>query len=612
MATPEPQAPQLDSASLIKSLPSKIGVYRMLDETGACLYVGKARNLKNRVSSYFRASGLSAKTMALMNKTADIAVTVAASETEALLLEQTFIKGHRPPYNVILRDDKSYPYIHFTEHKYPQVRLHRGAKQDKGTYFGPYPSAGAVRDSVAILQKLFQLRTCDDINFAHRTRPCLQYQIKRCTAPCVSAVSEEDYELDLNYARLFLEGKSSQVLSAFKQRMNAAADSMEFEQAALIRDQITQLVKVQEAQFVDTAHGSLDVFGIAQDSRYTCVQGLFIRDGRILGHRTWHPKNELGKESDAMLTEFVTQYYFGNVERNLPQQVLTTDALLDSDVIAAALSEKSKRKVSCNASGRTQKARWLEMVSENANLALQAHVAKKQNVFERFTDLQDRLDLDEPPQRLECFDISHSSGEATTASCVVFELDGPVKSDYRRFNIKGEQAGDDYAALEQALRRRYTRISQGDGKFPDILIIDGGRGQISRVQSVLDELNIVDLLLLGISKGENRAIGLETIWRNGNEQVDIPPNSAAMHLLQEIRDEAHRFAIAGHRAQRQKKRRVSELDDIEGVGAKRKRQLLAHFGSVARIKGSSESELAKVPGISRTMASTIYGHFHGD
>lgn len=606
------QSTKFDHRELVRSIPHKSGVYRMLDGAGKVLYVGKAKDLKNRVASYFRSKGLSSKTKVLMRKTRDVHVTVSNSETEALLLEQSFIKTDNPPYNVILRDGKSYPFIYISSHKYPRIRLHRGSKREKGSYFGPFPSAGAVRESITILQKLFRIRTCEDSFFRNRSRPCLQYQINRCSGPCVGAIDESEYAKDLKLAQLFLEGKNETVLNAFKENMHEAAEKLEFEHAARLRDQIKQLVRVQEAQYAERGDSSIDVFGIAQDLRYTCIQGLFIRHGRILGHRTWYPKNELGQDVAYMLQEFLSQYYLGSERRDIPKEVLTNIKLDDAVLLASTLTQVSNRKVEFAHQGRTQRAQWIEMVTENAELALQAYTAKKQNVFERFLNLQEHLGLDEIPHRLECFDISHSSGEATVASCVVFDMNGPLKSDYRRFNISNITKGDDYAALDQAVTRRYTRVKQEDENHPDVLIIDGGRGQLNRVQKVLEELQITDVTLLGISKGEGRKVGLETIWVNGSEKIDIPSNSGAMHLLQHIRDEAHRFAISSHRNRRQKSRRVSELDEIEGIGPSRKRELLSHFGHISAIKGSSVEELAKVRGISKTLAEEIYGTFHVD
>jgi excinuclease ABC subunit C len=604
--------PAFDAEAFLQTLPQKPGVYRMLDAAGGCLYVGKARNLKARVTSYFRASGLSAKTMALVNRIADIQITVTRSETEALLLEQSLIKSERPPYNVVLRDDKSYPYIYLTDHPdFPRLTFHRGAKKKTGRYFGPFPSAGAVRESLNILQKLFRLRHCDDSFFKNRSRPCLQYQIRRCSGPCVGLVEQGDYREDVELAVLFLEGKSSTVLEAFKAKMQAAADELDFERAAKYRDQIARLRRVQEQQYVHAAEGDVDLFAVAEASGSCCVQALFVRAGRLLGQRTWFPRNDLGLSADEMLDAFVSQYYLGGPERDLPRAVITASHLADADVLASALTLRGGRRVEVVHQVRGQRARWLAMARDNAAQALNAFVADKRNVYARLVALQDALGLDDVPQRLECFDISHTMGEATVASCVVFDSNGPLKSDYRRFNIEDVAPGDDYGAMEQALRRRYTRLKQGEGKLPDVLVIDGGVGQVARAEAVLEQLQVDDVVVLGIAKGPSRRPGLEKFIVGGTE-IRMPPQGDADMLLQQIRDEAHRFAITGHRQRRQKSRRQSEIDEIPGVGPKRRRELLTHFGALSALRGASIEEIAKVPGISRKLAQDIYGALHGD
>jgi excinuclease ABC subunit C len=564
-----------DSEAFLGTLTRKPGVYRMLDADGNVLYVGKARNLRSRVSSYFRASGLATKTMALVGRIADIQITLTNSETEALLLEQSMIKEERPPYNIVLRDDKSYPFIYLTEGEpFPRLTFHRGAKRRKGRYFGPFPSASAVRDSLNILQKLFQLRHCEDSFFKNRSRPCLQYQIRRCSGPCVGLVDSQTYAEDVKLAVMFLEGRSNAVLEAFKENMQKAAEAMDYEAAAKYRDQIAHLRKVQEQQYVHAAEGDVDVFALMEASGVCCVQALFVRAGRMLGQRTWFPKNELGLEPAEMLSA-------------------------------------SGRRVDVLSQVRGQRARWVRLGLDNAAHSLNAYLADKRNVYARLVALQDLLGLEDVPERLECFDISHTMGEATVASCVVFDRNGPLKSDYRRFNIEDVAAGDDYAAMEQALRRRYTRLKQGEGKLPDVLVIDGGRGQLQRAKDVLDELQVDGVHLLAIAKGPSRKPGLEKLFANGAE-VDYPEQGAAAHLLQHIRDEAHRFAITGHRQRRQRKRSRSELDDVAGVGPKRRRELLTHFGGLSGVKGASVEEIAKVPGISRRLAEEIYGTLHAE
>ena len=599
-----------DSETFLSSLTRRPGVYRMLDSEGDVLYVGKARNLRSRVTSYFRASGLATKTIALMNKVDDIQVTVTASETEALLLEQSLIKADRPIYNVLFRDDKSYPYICLTEHPFPRLTLHRGTKRQVGRYFGPYPSAGAVRESIQVLQKLFQLRSCEDGFYKNRSRPCLQHQIGRCSAPCVGRVESKDYAADVDLAQMFLEGRSRAVLQELKQRMETASEARKFEYAARYRDQIAQLRRIQENQYVHGESGEVDVFALAQDSSYTCVQGLFIRGGRVIGQRTWYPKNELDAPPGALLSSFVSQYYLASEGRVIPKLVLTSIPLDEEKLVASVLAGRSGRKVSITSKVRTQRARWLEMARDNAALSLTSYVAERRNVFSRFVDLQDLLELEDMPKRLECFDISHTSGEATVASCVVFDTNGPLKSDYRRFNIEGVTAGDDYAAMEQALRRRYRRLKEGEAVLPDLLVIDGGQGQLGKAAGVLSELQVDDIGLIGIAKGPARKAGLEKILLYGQGELSVPATSGSMHLLQHIRDEAHRFAITGHRGRRAKNRRRSALDGIAGIGPKRKRELMAYFGSLATIKGASSEEIAKVPGISQKLADDLYGALH--
>ena len=599
-----------DSETFLPSLTRRPGVYRMLDSEGDVLYVGKARNLRSRVTSYFRASGLTTKTIALMNKVDDIQVTVTASETEALLLEQSLIKADRPIYNVLFRDDKSYPYICLTEHTFPRLALHRGTKQQVGRYFGPYPSAGAVRESIQVLQKLFQLRSCEDGFYKNRSRPCLQHQIGRCSAPCVGRVESEDYAADVGLAQMFLEGRSRAVLQELKQRMESASKAREFEHAARYRDQIAQLRRIQENQYVHGESGEVDVFALAQDSSYTCVQGLFIRGGRVIGQRTWYPKNELDTPPGALLSSFVSQYYLASEGRVIPKLVLTSIPLDEEELVESVLAGRSGRKVSVRSKVRAQRARWLEMARDNAALSLTSYVAERRNVFSRFVDLQELLELEDMPKRLECFDISHTSGEATVASCVVFDTNGPLKSDYRRFNIEGVTAGDDYAAMEQALRRRYRRLKEGEAVLPDLLVIDGGQGQLGKAAGVLSELQVDDIGLIGVAKGPTRKAGLEKILLYGQGELSVPTTSGSMHLLQHIRDEAHRFAITGHRGRRAKNRRRSALDGIAGIGPKRKRELMAYFGSVATIKGAGSEEIAKVPGISQKLADDIYGALH--
>ncbi len=599
-----------DPEPFLANLTRKPGVYRMLDEEGRALYVGKARSLKPRVTSYFRASGLASKTMALVARIRDIEITVTNSETEALLLEQSLIKQERPPYNVVLRDDKSYPYIYLTDHAdFPRLTFHRGARRKTGRYFGPFPSASAVRDSLNTLQKLFRIRQCDDTFFKNRSRPCLQYQIERCSAPCVGLVTPDSYRQDVAFSVLFLEGRSDRVLETLKERMDAAAGNLEFEHAAKYRDRISQLRRIQEQQYVHAADGDVDVFALAEAGGVVCVQALYIRAGRMLGQRTWFPRNELRLEPAEFLTAFVSQYYLAGRDRDLPRTVVSSEAIAGDGVLGEALSGLAGRRVTLVSSVRGRRAAWLKLAADNAGVSLASYLADKRNAYSRFVGLQEALQLEDVPERLECFDISHTGGEQTVASCVVFDVNGPLKSDYRRFNIDGVAPGDDYGAMEQALRRRYTRLKRGEGVLPGILLIDGGPGQLRRARDVLGELQIEDVLILAIAKGAGRKPGLERFFAEGG-RIAIEPSSDAFHLLQHVRDEAHRFAISGHRQRRRKQRRQSELDGIAGVGPKRRRELLTHFGGLAALKGASVEEIARVPGISGKLAQDVYGALH--
>ena len=604
------ESAQFDSDMFLKSLTRHPGVYRMKDAGGQVLYIGKARNLKARVTSYFRAAGLASKTMALVSRVADIDTIVTTSEMEALLLEQSLIKQEKPPYNVVLRDDKSYPFIRVTDHKHPRLSLHRGAKRGGGRYFGPYPSAGSVRDSIHILQKLFGIRSCEDGFYKNRSRPCLQHQIGRCTAPCVEAISTPEYFNDVELAVQFLEGKSGAVLASFREKMEIASKNLEFEDAARYRDQINQLRRIQEDQFVHTSSGDVDIFGISTIHGYACVNCLFVRGGQVLGHRSWYPKNQLSDDVSELLSAFLAQYYLGSKDRDIPKQILTSENLPDANVISEALSSRLGRKVKVASNVRTQRARWIEMAKQNAIFSVKSMAAEKKNIFSRFVELQDALGLEDLPQRLECFDISHSSGEAAVASCVVFDTNGPLKSEYRRFNIEGIVGGDDYGAMEQALRRRYERVKSGEGLLPNVIVIDGGKGQVARAAQVLFDLQIDDVILMGIAKGPTRKAGRENFIIHGSAEYDPMQTKGATLLLQQIRDEAHRFAVAGHRGRRQRVRRKSELDAIPGIGPKRKRELLVHFGSIQAIKGVGPREIAKVAGISIKLAHEIYGALH--
>ena len=601
-----------DSKTFIKRLPSRPGVYRMFGEDGDILYVGKAKNLKNRVSSYFRSNALDSKTMALVSRIHNVETTVTGSETEALLLEQSLIKESRPPYNIVFRDDKSYPYILLTTaDEYPRLAFHRGAQKKKGRYFGPFPSAYSVRDSLNILQKVFQVRQCEDTFFKNRARPCLQYQIKRCSGPCCDLISPEDYAEDVQHAAMFLEGKNNAVMQAYANKMEDASAKLEFEKAAHFRDQIGHLRKIQEQQYVVGNQGDIDVHAVIINPGGVCVLVMFIRGGRMLGNKTFFPKTRLDENESEVLAAFLPQFYLsGTGGRETPPEVVVNAKIEDKFVLEEALTNQSGHKVMISDNVRSHRKRWVDLAVTNAEQSLGSHMASRNNLQQRFQSLQEALSLEEMPGRLECFDISHTSGEATVASCVVFDQNGPLKSDYRRFNIDGITPGDDYAAMSQALKRRYTRIKKGEGLLPDILFIDGGKGQLSEAEKILEELQIEGVTLVGIAKGPERKAGLETLIVSGGPEFNMAPDNPGLHLIQHIRDESHRFAITAHRNRRGKKRTESVLEGIDGVGPKRRRALLRHFGGSAQVASAGLEELAKVEGISRILAEHIYATLH--
>jgi len=600
--------PEFDAKAFLKTLTSRPGVYRMFNAADEVIYVGKARNLAKRVGSYFVRNLSSPKTRSMVSQIANIDVTVTHTENEALILENNLIKELLPRYNVLLRDDKSYPYIFLSADEFPRLAYHRGPKRAKGKYFGPYPSAGAVRETLNLLQKLFRVRQCEDSFYSNRSRPCLQYQIKRCTAPCVGYVSEQVYDEDVRHAVMFLEGKDTQVIDELVVRMEQASAALEFEQAASFRDQIGSLRRVQEKQYVSGEGGDLDIIVSDVKNGIGCVQVFFIRGGHHLGNKSFFPKHTQESEPAEVLSAFLPQYYLG---KPVPNEVLVNHALEDKEWLESVLAEQAGRKVSISHKVRGGRARWLEMAETNLKEALLRQLASKSGMQQRYQALQEGLGLDELPQRLECFDISHTMGEATVASCVVFDQDGPRKSDYRRFNIEDITPGDDYAAMFQALTRRYTRLKKGEGKLPDILFIDGGKGQLSQAREVMTELQVTEVILVGVAKGEGRKPGLETLFLSGqNQPIILPADSPALHLIQQIRDEAHRFAITGHRQRRDKARGKSPLEGIAGVGAKRRRDLLNQFGGWQEVARAGVNDIAKVKGISQELAQRIYDAFH--
>ncbi|XLY86149.1 excinuclease ABC subunit UvrC [Ectopseudomonas mendocina] len=602
-----------DSSAFLATCSGRPGVYRMFDGDSRLLYVGKAKNLKKRLSSYFRKTGQAPKTAALVARIAQIETTITANETEALLLEQTLIKEWRPPYNILLRDDKSYPYVFLSDGEFPRLGIHRGAKKAKGRYFGPYPSALAIRESLSLLQKTFLVRQCEDSYYRNRTRPCLQYQIKRCKGPCVGLVSPEEYAEDVRHSVMFLDGRSNALSEELSASMEKASMALEFERAAELRDQISMLRRVQDQQSMEGGTGDVDVVAVMLTPGGACVHLISVRGGRVLGSKNFFPQVAIEEEGGDVLMAFLAQYYLGNAERDLPSELIVNVQHEDFATLIEAIGSLRGRSLSISLRVRGTRARWQQLAVTNAEQALAVRLANRQHLAERFEALAAVLEMDEPPQRMECFDISHSSGEATVASCVVFGPEGPLKSDYRRFNIEGVTPGDDYAAMHQALTRRFSKIKDGEGKLPDVLLVDGGKGQLAMAREVLQELAVPDLILLGVAKGTTRKPGLEVLYLNDAEhEFTLPGNSPALHLIQQIRDESHRFAITGHRARRGKTRRTSTLEEVAGIGPKRRRELLNHFGGLQELSRASAEEIAKAPGISKKLAELIYDTLHSE
>ncbi len=600
-----------DSSAFLKTVTNQPGVYRMYNADADVIYVGKAKDLKKRLSSYFRKKVDSEKTRALVSNIAKVDVTVTHTETEALILEHNYIKQYLPKYNVLLRDDKSYPYIFISGHKHPRLSLHRGAKKRRGEYFGPYPDSGAVRETLHLLQKIFPVRQCEDTVYSNRTRPCLMYQIGRCAAPCVSSViSDQDYAELVNYVRLFLQGKDQQVLNQLVERMEQASQQLQFEQAARYRDQIQAIRRVQEQQFVaEDSMDDMDVLGFAQESGIACIHILMIRQGKVLGSRSHFPKIPNNTSREEVFDSFLTQYYLNQQEsRTIPGRViLNRDLLPDIAPIQSALTQLAGRKVLFHVAPSGTRGRYLKLSNTNALTAITTKINHKMTISQRFKALREVLAMDSI-ERMECFDISHTMGESTIASCVVFNQEGPVKQEYRRYNITGITGGDDYAAMAQALERRYSKQLDVD-KIPDIIFIDGGKGQLNRAHEIVsrywDEWPFRPTML-GIAKGVTRKPGLETLITTDGEEFHLPSDDPALHLMQHIRDESHNHAIAGHRAKRGKTRRTSSLEGIEGVGPKRRQALLKYMGGLQQLKRASVEEISKVPGISHSLAENIY------
>ncbi|EFV42479.2 UvrABC system protein C [Enterobacteriaceae bacterium 9_2_54FAA] len=602
---------RFEPVEFLKTVTHQPGVYRMYDATETVIYVGKAKDLKKRLSSYFRQNVGSRKTETLVKNIAQIDVTVTHTETEALLLEHNYIKLYQPRYNVLLRDDKSYPLIFLSADTHPRLSIHRGAKHAKGEYFGPFPNSYAVRETLALLQKLFPIRQCENSVYRNRSRPCLQYQIGRCLGPCVKGlVSDEEYEQQVNYVRLFLSGKDNQVLESLVVRMEDASKALKFEEAARIRDQIQAVRRVTEKQFVSGNSDDLDVIGVAFDSGMACVHVLFIRQGKILGSRSYFPKVPSGTELSEVVQTFVGQFYLqGSQIRTLPGEILLDFTLPEKDILSDSISELAGRKVNIQTRPRGDRARYLKLAKTNAQTALSTKLSQQSTIHQRLTELEKVLHLSDI-HRMECFDISHTMGEETVASCVVFDRNGPVRSEYRRYNINGITPGDDYAAMNQVLRRRYGKALEED-KIPDVIFIDGGKGQLGQAKEVFSELDVPwdkhRPLLLGIAKGSDRKAGLETLFlQPEGEGFSLPPDSPALHLIQHIRDDSHNHAITGHRKKRAKVRNTSSLETIEGVGPKRRQTLLKYMGGLQPLMNASVEEIAKVPGISQALAEKIH------
>jgi excinuclease ABC subunit C len=598
-----------DSKAFLKTLTHAPGVYRMIDDKDVVLYVGKAKDLKRRVSSYFSRSH-NKRIQHMVTQIHHIEIIVTHTEAEALLLENNLIKELSPRYNILLRDDKSYPYIYLSDDEYPMLAFHRGAKKAKGKYFGPYPSAGAVRETLHLLQKLFPVRQCENSFFQNRSRPCLQFQIKRCSGPCTNEVTQKQYRHHVHDTELFLQGKTNSVIDLLMKRMDKASTSLAFEEAARIRDQISALRAVVEKQYVSGESGDLDILACAYDQGVACIQQFFVRSGRNLGNKHYFPKAPADSSISTLLSAFISRYY---IDRMTPAEILVNERPEDSELLQQVLSEQAGRKVQIRSSVRSERSRWLKMAERNAHITLQAKLSGNAAAQQRIEALQIALGLDELPQRMECFDISHTSGELTVASCVVFDQEGPRKSDYRRFNIEGITGGDDYAAMDQALKRRYQKIKAGNETEPDILFIDGGKGQLNAAHAVLQELAVNGILLVGIAKGPDRKPGMEQLFMVDKPQpLIIAENSPALHLIQQIRDEAHRFAITGHRNRRAKSRKNSTLQEIEGVGPKRRQNLLKAFGGLQQLQRAGVEDIARVDGISQQLAQKIYDNFHAE
>ena len=598
-----------DIKAFVKNLPGRPGVYRMLAADDTIVYVGKARNLKSRVGSYFRADQLQPRVQALVRVVASIGVTVTNSDTEALLLEHNLIKRHRPRFNVILRDDKSFPYLHLSAHEFPRLSFYRGSRRLAGRLFGPYPAASAVHETLNQLHKLFKLRSCKDTFFANRSRPCLEYQIGRCSAPCTALIDATTYARDVESAVMVLEGRAQDVTTRLGEDMDRAAETLDFERAAALRDQLAALTDIQSRQVVSRARGGVDtdVLAVTEAAGEFCVALMFIRGGLLLGTSTFHPRAPIS-DAPEVLSAFVAQHY---LEHDPPSRIYLSHSIEDAEVLAASLSERSGRKVRIGPARRGYPPRWVALAMQNAVNALRMRDASQASLAEQFEDLRSFLGLEKPIERIECFDVSHTQGEATNASCVVFGPQGPIKADYRRYNIEGVARGDDYGALRQALTRRYRRRMQENAPLPDLLLIDGGPGQLAEAARVLAELELTLPAVAGVAKGADRRAGQERLFLlDRNAASILPADSKALHLIQRARDEAHRFAISGHRRSRARARQTSMLEAIAGLGPARRRALLRQFGGLQGVLRAGVEDLTRAPGIGPALAQAIFEHLH--
>jgi excinuclease ABC subunit C len=622
------QASCFDSEAFLRAVTEQSGVYRMYDNQQTVIYVGKAKDLKKRLTSYFRKELASVKTKALVKQIAAIEVTVTHTEGEALILENNYIKKYQPKYNILLRDDKSYPYLLITAHKHPKLGLYRGGKKVKGEYFGPFPTVGAVWDSLRLMQKIFPIRQCEDSYYRARSRPCLQYQLGRCSAPCVDKISEQDYLEQVNLAKLFLQGKSSKVIEQLVEKMELASNNLNFESAAKFRDQIVTLRKVQQQQHVSGHVAELDVVGLYRDKTQVCIHLLFIRQHKILGNKSYFPTVPVNTLDSDILQAFIAQHYLSNdplshdqVNSNIPKEIVIQESIGEINELTALLSTQAGFEVKVSTNSRSERAQYLKLASTNARTALVTRNSHKESMQARFIALNVVFELESGIHRIECFDISHTMGQQTVASNVVFNQDGPLKTDYRRYNVTGITPGDDYAAMAFALNKRYGKLKAHPEKLeehnaleklPDIVFIDGGKGQLAKAEDFFNQLALKKTpLLVGVAKGESRKPGLETLILAGNHQlISLPATSPALHLVQHIRDESHRFAIAGHRAKRQKASKKSRLESIEGIGAKKRQNLLTFLGGLQEVLQADVNTLSKVPGISQVLAKKIHDALH--